>query len=330
MRSSGLISPQGAERNGDPMGYVSKEQIALARQMDLLTYLQTFEPQELVKVAPGTYCTREHDSLKISNGMWHWFSRRIGGKNALDYLLKVKGMPLPDAVEHITSRSPVSFAPPPRREKPQKNLLLPERNGNSDRVIRYLQGRGIHRDVIDHCLELGILYEDARYHNAVFLGMDSGGVPRYASLRGTWGDFKKEASGSDKHYSFRIAEVPEAKTLHLFESAIDLMSYATLRVLNKQDWKQDAMLSLAGVYQTKRENVVPIALSQFLKDHPQVRNLHLHLDNDDVGRGAAEGILGGLGDQYHVFDEPPPYGKDVNEYLLQRVGLCHRKETTER
>ena len=72
------------------MAYVTPEAIAQARQIDLLTYLQNFEPQELVKISPGNYCTREHDSLKISNGKWHWFSRGFGGINALDYLIKVK------------------------------------------------------------------------------------------------------------------------------------------------------------------------------------------------------------------------------------------------
>ena len=52
------------------MAYATPEDIAQAREMDLLTYLQNYEPCELVKVANGTYCTREHDSLKISNGMW--------------------------------------------------------------------------------------------------------------------------------------------------------------------------------------------------------------------------------------------------------------------
>ena len=60
------------------MSYASKEDIAKAKEMDLLTYLRNYEPGELVKVANGTYCTREHDSLKISNGKWYWFSRKIG------------------------------------------------------------------------------------------------------------------------------------------------------------------------------------------------------------------------------------------------------------
>ena len=75
------------------MRYIAAEDIARAKEMDLLTYLRNYEPQELVHVSGNTYCTREHDSLRISNGKWCWFSQGIGGRSALDYLIKVKGIP---------------------------------------------------------------------------------------------------------------------------------------------------------------------------------------------------------------------------------------------
>ena len=55
-----------------------------------MTYLQNYEPRELVHFSGNVYCTRTHDSLKISNGKWYWHSRGIGGRSALDYLIKVK------------------------------------------------------------------------------------------------------------------------------------------------------------------------------------------------------------------------------------------------
>ena len=67
------------------MSYIAAEDIAKAKEMDLLTYLRNYEPQELVHVSGNTYCTREHDSLRISNGKWCWFSQGIGGRSALDY-----------------------------------------------------------------------------------------------------------------------------------------------------------------------------------------------------------------------------------------------------
>ena len=110
------------------MGYVTREMIDRAKEMDLLTYLQTYEPQELMHFGGSTYCTREHDSLKISNGKWCWFSRGIGGRTALDYLIKVKEIPFTEAVERIVGRAagqpPISDA----RQQPEqtKTLLLPQ------------------------------------------------------------------------------------------------------------------------------------------------------------------------------------------------------------
>ena len=57
------------------MRYIAAEDVAKAKEMDLLTYLRNYEPQELVHVSGNTYCTREHDSLRISNGKWCCFSQ---------------------------------------------------------------------------------------------------------------------------------------------------------------------------------------------------------------------------------------------------------------
>lgn len=83
------------------MAYVTSDQIAAVRSLDLLTYLQRYIPDELIKVG-NTYTTRSHDSLKISNGKWYWWSQKMGGVSALDYLIKVRGVSLPDAVKHLS------------------------------------------------------------------------------------------------------------------------------------------------------------------------------------------------------------------------------------
>lgn len=313
------------------MKWVSEEQIRAASQIDLLSYLQSAEPSELVHVAGKTYCTREHDSLKISNGKWYWWSRGFGGRSALDYLMKVKDYSLPQAVEAVLGRaelsSPVSYK---REGSEPRRLLLPEKNATADHVIQYLRGRGIHPAVIRYCLDHQMLYESKDYHNAVFVGNDENGHPGYASIRGTIGSYKGEATGSDKHYSFRIAETEYSEHLHLFEAAIDLLSYASMLHMIGHDWRQDALLSLAGVFQIKRQNVLPVALEQYLKQHPDVRTIHLHLDNDEVGRGAAQGIMKSLKDRYTVLDEPPSCGKDVNDQLQIRLGLKRKKGDPDR
>ena len=311
------------------MGYVTPEQITQAKELDLLTYLQRYDPHELVHVSGNTYCTREHDSLKISNGKWNWFSRGIGGKTALDYLIKVQGFSFTQAVEALAGQnfSPLPRAPQAQPKKQEPRVLsLPQPSRCATHAVSYLHGRGIDYDVIDYCIQTGRVYESQKYHNVVFVGRDLKGQPRYAALRGTVGDFKGEATGSDKRYSFCIAENPSANSVHLFESAIDLLSYATLLKMKGRDWRQDALLSLAGVFKQKKEFVIPLALSQYLQDHPGTNTLYLHLDNDEVGREAAAGIMEGLGDKYTVLDRPPPYGKDVNDLLQRKLGLVQRKE----
>lgn len=83
-----------------------------------------------------------------------------------------------------------------------------------------------------------------------------------------------------------------------------------------RNWKGEDLLSLAGVFQIKRKEVVPVALKRFLNLYPQIQCICLHLDNDPIGRSATEGIILGLKDRYLISDQPPTRGKDVNEALI--------------
>lgn len=313
------------------MAYFAPEDILRARDMDLLTYLRNYEPQNLVHLNGDNYCTREHDSLKISNGKWYWFSRAIGGVSALDYLIKVKELSFPQAVEAILGRSAIQ--PPvfyPQKEKKIQELCMPKLSDDTKKVEQYLRGRGIHPIIIRHCIENKLLFETADFHSALFMGYDRDGKARYGSLRGTTTQYKSELTGSDKHFSFSLNNEISADEVHVFESAIDLLSFATLELFEGRDWKNEALLSLAGVFKTKRENVVPVALVRYLEEHPTIRTIRLHLDNDEIGRGAVQGIVLGLRGKYRVLDEPPSYGKDVNDELKTRVGIMKKEKEKER
>ena len=92
-------------------------------------------------------------------------------------------------------------------------------------------------------------------------------------------------------------------------------------------------MSLAGVYQPKKkieESKLPVALTHFLEDHPHVKTVYLHLDNDTAGRLAAKAIMAVMPEGYRVENKPPPRGKDVNDFLCHRLGIpirgSHGKE----
>ena len=305
--------------------WVTPEQIEQARQYDLLSYLQTYEPDNLKRLGSRNYCTREHDSLKISNGKWHWFSRHIGGKGALDYLIKVRGVSFTEAVAALTNGSYVAhFTPTEIHEKPRE-LEMPELHSDIRRVKRYLMGRGIDERLIDYCHKQGMLFEDNKYHNCVFIGRDESGKPKYGALRSTVTDFKRDLTGSDKHFPFCLSPNDGADTIHVFEGVIDLLSYVTLALKSNMEWYRDDYISLAGVYETDKKQDVPFALS-YLDRHPNIRTVCLHLDNDEVGKKAAAQIEEALKDKYEVLDQPPKSGKDCNDHLQNEIRK--RKELT--
>ena len=89
------------------------------------------------------------------------------------------------------------------------------------------------------------------------------------------------------------------------------------------DWRQDHLLSLAGVYKPRDspEKVIPLALTQYLSDHPEIQHIRLRLDNDRAGQQAANALIVGLSDKYSVTAQIPPQGKDYNDYLCMVKGL---------
>ena len=313
------------------MPYYTEKQIDQARSIDILTYLQSFEPTELVHVRGNTYCTREHDRLKISNCKWMWWSRGFGGNSALDYLIKVKGMQFMDAMKILTKEgTDLHDTDAKISRKPdcdvKRKLLLPDKSETNFEVIRYLTSRGIDSDVIKACIDEGLLYESLPYHNCIVVGFDETGNAAYAFYRATTGErLMGEAAGSDKRYSFRIDRA--GSTLHVFESAIDLLSYATIMKTRTGEWRAEPMLSLGGVYAPSTNNKqtkLPIALQNMTQNQTQINTIALHLDNDYAGRSATRSISEQLGNKYIVRDEPPAYGKDCNDYLQQlQIKIAH-------
>lgn len=82
------------------MGYVTREQIEKAKSVNIEDYILSHEPHNIKRVDRTLYL-KDHYSLRISNGLWKWESRGIGGKNVEDYLIIVRGFEFTDAVQHL-------------------------------------------------------------------------------------------------------------------------------------------------------------------------------------------------------------------------------------
>lgn len=313
--------------------WVTPEQIARAKQVSILDYVLAHEPENVNKCG-NEYRLRDHDSLTMSNDKWHWHSRRLGGKTAtaLNYLIKVRGYSFTDAV--LTLCSDVSlFSPQPVNPPPTKTtqpFTLPSRNRDNIRAIAYLQSRGIDREIIDHCIEAGTLYETKKYHNCAFIGYDRDKKARFACVRGTTSNFRRDIDGSGKRYGFSFpASVPPGNTIMASEAPIDTLSLATLRKMESNDWNGLHYLSLGGTS--------PLALIQYLTDHPEIEHVTLCLDNDKAGREGAEKIMAAvfacetfMGRALAFRIEPPPVGSDYNDTLQAVLRQKREQEKSSR
>ena len=105
------------------MPEVTKEQIVQAKEWDWLSCLQPYESHEMKRCGPHEYCTRTHDSLKISRGNGAGTAGALG----VGRLIKVREMDFVGAVEALSGYR----APPPQKRpapKPPKPFALPEAN----------------------------------------------------------------------------------------------------------------------------------------------------------------------------------------------------------
>ena len=300
------------------------EQITEAKRIDLLSYLQTHRPDELIRVGPHAheYRTKTHSSLVISNGKWRWCREGFGGTTALQYLIKVEGYPFLKAMEELSgtpSLQPVSTP----SDKPEGIFeLLPAYHTNTH-VREYLRSRGISNSVLDYCIQSHRLYEYAAHvkkgpyagrligFDCVFVGLDLTGTARFACMRAASNRsrFRCDVSFSQKEFGFCLpAEQPDNLCVAVFEAPIDALSHATLAARQGERWRNRHRLALAG------DSL--LALRRFLADHPQITTIDICTDNDTTGKRIAADIHNLCDDCYTVRDHFPPRGKDYNDYLM--------------
>jgi len=302
------------------MPYIPPQQFRALYSIDLFTYMLQAEPDNLKKMGRH-YFHKEFDSLCVSpdTGLWHRQSTGVGGKSAMKFLIEIRGMTPYDAARRLMDCGAAPTQAKPRAAPEQeKTLILPPPNGDNDRVIRYLLGRGIHPAVINHCISAGLLYESYGHRNAVFVCRDRGGVPRYGFLHGTTSQrFVRDAEGSSKRYSFCIPATRPASTLIKTEGAVDVLSLATLAYNNDPDgWTGYHYLSGAGAS--------CLSIERYLTDYPMITNIFLCNDSDSRGRAMTakqKALYAKKG--YKIYDAPPsvnlPHGKDYNDAV--RLGI---------
>ena len=275
----------------------TKEQIDRANQTDLVSFLQA--QGEQLERAGQEYRWKRHDSLTVRENRWYRHSQSKGG-GPIDFVMEFYGKSFLEAVEMLIGER--GEAPPPV----YLQFRLPPKSPDNQTARNYLTAaRRIDEDVSGFFFSCGDLYEEAAHHNAVFVGRDESGIPRYAHQRGTVGSFRLDVKGSDKTFNFCYRG--EGERLFVFEAPIDLLSFLCLF---KREWQKQSYLSLGGVGEKAR--------LRFLSDRPNIKTVYLCLDSDQAGNDACSRLVD-LTPEGLTVHRLVPLFKDWNE-VLQRKG----------
>lgn len=248
-------------------------------------------------------------SITIRGGEFYDHADRKGGR-AIDFVQKHYGLSFPEAVRLLLGGEG-GRAYPSAAEKiiePPKPFVMPPAHTDMRRVYAYLlKQRGIDREIVNHFARAGTLYEDAKYHNAVFAGKDEHGVFRHAHKRSTNTTgkvFRINVESSDPRYSFH--HLGTDGTLLVFEAPIDMLSYISM---HPENWRDHSYVSCCGT------SAIPVMKMLERMERPQ--KVCLCLDNDRAGHEGSLRIAEEATERFGIAsDRLCPIHKDWNDDLI--------------
>lgn len=282
----------------------TQEQIDRANQVNLEQFLRS-QGEKLIK-SGHEYRWERYDSLTVKGNKWFRHSQNKGGY-PVDFVMEFFDKTFPEAVQMLIGEEAVAECVVEPALKAE--FQLPPHSKSNVKMMKYLtEERKLPQELIERFVADGLIYEDAKHHNVVFVGTDANGIPRYAHCRGTSDKFRMDVAGSDKSYGFCYRG--KGTELYVFEAPIDLLSHIALYPAG---WEEHSYLSLGGVS--------PKALEHFLSERKDIESIFVATDNDEAGNNAAEKLAELIPREISVY-RFLPNAKDWNEELInERNGL---------
>ena len=268
------------------MGMFTKDELMLAKSVDLKEVASAMG--YTVRRIGRLYTIKEMDSIRIyPDSHWYRWSGKsntgITGGSQIDFMMEFAGMDIGEAVSYLLdfsgyTKSSMKIENPVTYQEKKKQFCLPSPMSNNLRITKYLTNeRGLAEDTVKWFIDKKLIYESVPYHNVVFIGYDSEGKARFASMRGIYDHdgkaFKCDVAGNDKRFAFHV-EAEHSDMVLVFEAAIDLMSYFEMHNSPKVH-----MIALGMTADNP--------LKQYLSDHSEIRSIGFRMDNDEPGRNAS-------------------------------------------
>lgn len=294
-----------------PYIHFTEEQKFRASSVDLVSFL-TRQGETLIPSGREKRLASNH-SITVHRNTWYDHAAEQGG-GPISFVQNFYGLSYSEAVARLLNGEQGLVCEPHQKQKdePKKEFIQPPAAKEMRRLYAYLlKKRLIDRDVLNTFVRAGLIYEDANYHNAVFIGKDEHGVVRHAHNRSTSDlgkPFRINTEGGDPRYSFHW--LGSSSRLYVFEAPIDLLSFLTLYSI---DWQAHSYVALCGVSAH--------AMFWMLEQHPQLQAVHLCLDHDPAGIEAAGRLLEQLTARGYRGAVLAPRCKDWNEDVKAAHGL---------
>ena len=230
---------------------VSREQIAKARRADLFAFLRSRHPNRFVRT-PKNLFLKENQSLVIHIGFSSYkdYATMETG-NSIDFLTGYLGYSFQDAVIALSGYGLCKSVPDPQRKESRitkGGIELPRAAPlPHSRMYAFLVSRGIPKVTIDNLAANGLVYQEARMNNIVFINREKD----YCELRGTYTYAAKAFHGcrksrSDCFWYFLIGE-KKPQVAYVTEAAIDAISLFLIQKRNHVDTSRTVYISIGGV-----------------------------------------------------------------------------------
>lgn len=288
--------------------HFTEEQKLRAGSVDLVEFLRR-QGEKLIRSGPEYRMTSDH-SVTVRGNEWYDHATGEGG-GPVSFVQNFYHLSYPEAVTRLLDgEQGQPYAPAQKpKEEPIREFIQPPANHSMRRLYAYLlKKRHIDREVLNTFVRAGLIYEDAEYHNAVFVGKDEHGVVRHAHKRSTndlGKTFRINVAGSDPRYSFHWTGT--SNRLYVFEAPIDLLSFVTLY---PEGWQEHSYVACCG---TSSQPVL-----QMMEQNPALREVFLCLDNDKAGHTACLRIAERVAEQFGIAsDRLIPQNKDWNDDLAE-------------
>lgn len=267
--------------------FVSKEEIASAKQVDIVDYA-TSNGISLIKDSERYYRWADHDSLVIDRkeNFFNWNSQGIDG-DSVQFAQTVGGIgSFPEAVQILNGGEYEAHSTESVPQEPYYYDSTREVIDFSKARDYLVNERKADPKIVDVLHKNGLLAQD-KYNNVVFKAVEDGEVVG-ASEQGTVrnenykrGSWKHIQENSKKGTGFHFT-VGKPENIKFFESGTDALSYASI---NKAEIQNTRFVSMDGLKPDTVLNHTERAVAELGK---VPNSVSLCVDNDPAGTNFSE------------------------------------------